>query len=50
MSSNVMADLLKVSTSSAMPEIGSRVRRGPDWMWDNLDGGVPGTIVGHAGE
>ncbi|XP_022333075.2 uncharacterized protein LOC111130362 isoform X1 [Crassostrea virginica] len=30
-----------------MPPIGSRVRRGPDWRWDNQDDNLPGTVVAH---
>ncbi|XP_052278674.1 uncharacterized protein LOC127877083 isoform X2 [Dreissena polymorpha] len=39
------------STSTTLPKIGSRVRRGPDWpMTDDHDGNGPGTVVGHAEE
>ncbi|XP_013417662.1 uncharacterized protein LOC106178854 [Lingula anatina] len=27
--------------------IGTRVRRGPDWKWEDQDGGGPGTVVGY---
>ena len=30
-----------------MPNVGTRVRRGPDWKWKNQDGQGAGTIVGH---
>ena len=30
-----------------MPPIGSRVRRGPDWRWDNQDDNLPGTVIAH---
>ena len=30
-----------------MPPHGSRVRRGPDWKWDNQDDNLPGTVVAH---
>lgn len=30
-----------------MPPIGSRVRRGPDWRWENQDDNMPGTVVAH---
>ncbi|KAH3835580.1 uncharacterized protein LOC127879087 [Dreissena polymorpha] len=30
------------------PCIGSRVRRGPDWMFDDQDNFGPGTVVGHS--
>ncbi|XP_045194598.2 transcription intermediary factor 1-alpha-like [Mercenaria mercenaria] len=26
--------------------VGARVRRGPDWKWENQDGGGPGTVIG----
>lgn len=32
---------------SHLPPLGSRVRRGPDWKYNNQDQGGPGTIVGH---
>ncbi|XP_052282422.1 uncharacterized protein LOC127879543 isoform X3 [Dreissena polymorpha] len=39
------------STSTILPKIGSRVRRGPDWpMTDDHDGNLPGTVVGHSEE
>ena len=50
LSSTSMADMYKESTSSEMPALGSRVRRGPDWRWDNQDGEGPGTIIGHEGQ
>ncbi|KAH3835572.1 hypothetical protein DPMN_108926 [Dreissena polymorpha] len=34
--------------NEAFPVIGSRVRRGPDWMFDNQDNAGPGTVVGHS--
>lgn len=30
-----------------LPPIGSRVRRGPDWMWNTQDSFGAGTVVGH---
>ncbi|XP_062569343.1 uncharacterized protein LOC134231395 [Saccostrea cucullata] len=30
-----------------MPPLGSRVKRGPDWVWDNQDNNGPGTVIGH---
>lgn len=30
-----------------MPCLGSRVRRGRDWKWDNQDNMGPGTVIGH---
>jgi len=48
-SSNKPDKYYKESTSSAMPKIGSRVRRGPDWKWNRQDSEGPGTIIGHAG-
>jgi len=49
-SSNKPDKYYKESTNSAMPKIGSRVRRGPDWKWKHQDSEGPGTIIGHAGE
>ena len=31
-----------------LPRIGVRVRRGPDWKWDNQDSHGVGTISGHS--
>lgn len=31
-----------------MPNIGTRVRRGPDWKWQNQDSGGSGTVTGHS--
>ena len=42
--------IYKESTSKMFPPIGSRVRRGPDWHWEDQDHGGPGTVVGHAEE
>ena len=28
--------------------LGARVRRGPDWSWENQDSNGPGTVVGHS--
>ncbi|XP_071117450.1 uncharacterized protein [Haliotis cracherodii] len=33
-----------------LPPLGSRVVRGPDWMWDNQDSGLPGTVYNHGQE
>ncbi|KAL3865888.1 hypothetical protein ACJMK2_043236 [Sinanodonta woodiana] len=30
------------------PPVGSRVRRGQNWLYDNDDGDGPGTIIGHS--
>jgi len=30
-----------------MPDIGTRVRRGSDWKWDNQDSDGAGTVIGH---
>ncbi|XP_062613171.1 uncharacterized protein LOC134274944 [Saccostrea cucullata] len=30
-----------------MPHLGTRVRRGPDWKWDDQDNHQPGTVTGH---
>ncbi|XP_078314718.1 uncharacterized protein LOC111129303 [Crassostrea virginica] len=32
-----------------MPPVGARVRRGPDWKYENQDQNGPGTIVAHTG-
>jgi hypothetical protein len=34
-------------TSTTLPEIGCRVRRGPNWRYNNQDGNGPGTVIGH---
>lgn len=31
-----------------MPNVGTRVRRGPDWRWKNQDGLGAGTVTGHS--
>lgn len=31
-----------------LPPLGSRVVRGPDWLWGNQDTEGPGTIFNHA--
>ncbi|XP_067666515.1 uncharacterized protein [Haliotis asinina] len=33
-----------------LPPLGSRVVRGPDWMWDNQDSELPGTVYNHGEE
>lgn len=38
---------LDSTETKEMPPIGSRVRRGPDWRWDNQDDNLPGTVVAH---
>jgi len=43
-------NMYKESTNSDFPTIGSRVRRGPDWKWQQQDGEGPGTIIGHDGQ
>lgn len=30
-----------------MPPLGSRVKRGRDWVWDDQDSLGPGTVIGH---
>ncbi|XP_069137895.1 uncharacterized protein [Argopecten irradians] len=30
-----------------MPPLGTRVRRGPDWSWDQQDSNMAGTVVSH---
>ena len=32
---------------STVPKLGTRVRRGPHWSYQNQDSEGPGTIVGH---
>ncbi|XP_061173382.1 uncharacterized protein LOC133182550 [Saccostrea echinata] len=32
---------------SNLPPLGARVRRGPDWRWNDQDQGGPGTVIGH---
>eukprot|EP00105_Crassostrea_gigas_P014652 XP_011431391.1 PREDICTED: uncharacterized protein LOC105331057 isoform X3 [Crassostrea gigas] len=39
-------DLFK-ERNPIMPCLGSRVRRGRDWKWDNQDNRGPGTVIGH---
>lgn len=41
------ADQYMESSSDSLPPIGSRVCRGPDWMWKNQDSDGPGTVIGH---
>ncbi|XP_052281705.1 uncharacterized protein LOC127879103 isoform X2 [Dreissena polymorpha] len=36
------------SDDPTLPRLGTRVRRGSDWMWNNQDSGGPGTVVGHS--
>ena len=36
-----------VEKFTTLPKLGTRVRRGPDWSFDNQDCDGPGTIVGH---
>ncbi|XP_078314450.1 uncharacterized protein LOC111116414 isoform X5 [Crassostrea virginica] len=36
-----------VEKFTTLPKLGTRVRRGPDWSYDNQDCDGPGTIVGH---
>ncbi|XP_052099443.1 uncharacterized protein LOC127733989 isoform X2 [Mytilus californianus] len=36
-----------IECDANMPPIGTRVRRGPDWRWDNQDLEMPGTVVSH---
>lgn len=33
-----------------MPPLGSRVKRGPSWKWQNQDSEGIGTVVGHLAE
>ncbi|XP_052243728.1 uncharacterized protein LOC127853334 [Dreissena polymorpha] len=39
--------MYRESNCQTLPIIGSRVRRGPDWKWDNQDSNGVGTVVGH---
>ncbi|XP_061168823.1 E3 ubiquitin-protein ligase MIB2-like [Saccostrea echinata] len=41
-------DEMFVERYSDMPSIGTRVKRGPDWEWGNIDGRGSGTVVGHS--
>lgn len=36
------------SSNPKFPPIGSRVRRGPDWKWNQQDSFGPGTVIGHS--
>lgn len=38
---------LFIERNPIMPCLGSRVRRGRDWKWDNQDNMGPGTVIGH---
>ena len=31
-----------------MPTLGTRVRRGPDWKWEEQDNSEPGTVIAHS--
>ena len=33
-----------------MLTLGTRVRRGPDWMWKEQDNYGPGTVIAHSNE
>ena len=33
-----------------MPTLGTRVRRGPDWKWEEQDNYEPGTVIAHSNE
>ena len=35
------------SKKSNLPTVGARVRRGPDWHWNEQDSYGPGTVIGH---
>ncbi|XP_061194921.1 uncharacterized protein LOC133203068 [Saccostrea echinata] len=39
-------DIVLEKKDPCMPDLGSRVKRGPDWMWENQDGYGPGTVIG----
>lgn len=38
---------LFIERNPIMPCLGSRVRHGRDWKWDNQDNMGPGTVIGH---
>lgn len=40
----------KENHGSKMPKIGTRVKRGPDWSWQDQDSDGPGTVIGHQQE
>lgn len=42
-----LCDKYKESQCSNFPPVGTRVRRGPDWKYEQQDGYGPGTITGH---
>ncbi|XP_048737058.1 uncharacterized protein LOC130046250 isoform X1 [Ostrea edulis] len=42
-----VADHVFKERDPRMPSLGARVRRGPDWKWNNQDSYGPGTVVGH---
>ena len=35
------------SKNSNLPTVGTRVRRGPNWHWQEQDAHGPGTVIGH---
>lgn len=35
------------SSSDILPKVGSRVRRGEDWKYNEQDSHGPGTVIGH---
>lgn len=43
----VVPDKYREIPGKSLAPIGSRVRRGPDWMWNSQDSHGPGTIIGH---
>ncbi|XP_067666503.1 uncharacterized protein [Haliotis asinina] len=36
-----------VSIKAGLPDLGTRVVRGPDWRWDDQDDGGVGTVINH---
>lgn len=40
--------LYSESKDNLLPAVGTRVRRGPDWMFGTHDHGGLGTVIGHS--
>ncbi|XP_062610774.1 uncharacterized protein LOC134272566, partial [Saccostrea cucullata] len=43
-------DIRSQEPNPNMPPLGSRVERGPDWVWKNKDHIGPGTVVAHSND
>lgn len=41
-------DVLFEEKNPLMPPLGSRVKRGRDWRYENEDNYGPGTVIGHS--